>query len=143
MFDYLAASADPRIRLCDLKSGAFTHSLPGHRGTVLAVEWSPRHEFLLASGRFAYTLNDLIMLKQSNCIVRLTIADIFTLHTQIQHRLDCPSLGHPQVVGLPVFLGLSQLQLSTPCRNQRRSLQDREWPFVYSGWSLFNHDWSR
>ncbi|KAF9409296.1 DNA excision repair protein ERCC-8 [Podila epigama] len=65
------ASADPRIRLCDLKSGAFTHSLPGHRGTVLAVEWSPRHEFLLASGSTDSTVRLWDIRKSSACLCSL------------------------------------------------------------------------
>ncbi|KTW30118.1 hypothetical protein T552_00596 [Pneumocystis carinii B80] len=38
------------IRLCDLKTGAFTHSLRGHEGSVLTVLWSPRDEYTLISG---------------------------------------------------------------------------------------------
>jgi DNA excision repair protein ERCC-8 len=38
------------VRLCDLNSGAFSHSLIGHAGAVLSVDWSPASEFLLASG---------------------------------------------------------------------------------------------
>lgn len=33
-----AGTEDPRVRLCDIASGAFTHTLTGHRGT---------HRFLL------------------------------------------------------------------------------------------------
>ncbi|KAG0303786.1 DNA excision repair protein ERCC-8 [Dissophora globulifera] len=65
------ASADPRIRLCDLKSGAFTHSLAGHRGTVLCVEWSPRHEFLLASGSTDTTVRLWDIRKSSACLCSL------------------------------------------------------------------------
>ncbi|EMR10950.1 hypothetical protein PNEG_01095 [Pneumocystis murina B123] len=38
------------IRLCDLKTGAFTHSLQGHEGNVLTVLWSPRDDYTLVSG---------------------------------------------------------------------------------------------
>jgi len=38
------------IHLSDLKSGASVHSLKGHRGRVLAVQWSPRSDYILASG---------------------------------------------------------------------------------------------
>lgn len=37
------------IRLCDLKSGASTHTLKGHKGSVLGMEWSPHHPHLLVS----------------------------------------------------------------------------------------------
>lgn len=38
------------VRLLDLRSGLATHSLPGHNGGIYAIAWSPRHDFLLASG---------------------------------------------------------------------------------------------
>lgn len=48
---FLKGAADePRIRLCDLKSGADTHSLGGHAGSILSVAWSPREEHVLYSG---------------------------------------------------------------------------------------------
>ena len=44
------ASQHPAVRLVDLSSGASTHSLAGHSGTVLAVAWHPKQEHILASG---------------------------------------------------------------------------------------------
>lgn len=46
----LGAAAEPRIRLCDLKSGGSAHSLAGHVGSVISVAWSPRQEHVLYSG---------------------------------------------------------------------------------------------
>jgi DNA excision repair protein ERCC-8 len=43
------ASQHPAVRLVDLNSGAYTHSLAGHAGSVLAVAWHPREEHILAS----------------------------------------------------------------------------------------------
>ncbi|NXG15946.1 ERCC8 protein, partial [Grallaria varia] len=40
----------PKVQLCDLKSGSSSHILQGHRQAVLAVSWSPRHEYVLATG---------------------------------------------------------------------------------------------
>ncbi|KAI9209467.1 WD40-repeat-containing domain protein [Polychytrium aggregatum] len=42
--------ACPDIRLCDMRTGAASHTLRGHSGNIFAVQWSPRNEFLLASG---------------------------------------------------------------------------------------------
>lgn len=39
----------PKVQLCDLKSGSCSHILQGHRQEVLAVSWSPRHEYVLAT----------------------------------------------------------------------------------------------
>lgn len=44
------ATQHPAVRLVDLRTGASTHSLPGHQGAVLSVAWSPREEYVLASG---------------------------------------------------------------------------------------------
>ncbi|XP_063051057.1 DNA excision repair protein ERCC-8 isoform X2 [Engraulis encrasicolus] len=40
---------DPKVQLCDLKSGSRIHVLQGHRGEVLSVRWSPRYEHILAT----------------------------------------------------------------------------------------------
>ncbi|NWI90935.1 ERCC8 protein, partial [Pitta sordida] len=40
----------PKVQLCDLKSGSSSHILQGHRQAVLAVSWSPCHEYVLATG---------------------------------------------------------------------------------------------
>ncbi|XP_067087079.1 DNA excision repair protein ERCC-8 isoform X1 [Osmerus mordax] len=40
---------DPKIQLCDLKSGSRIHVLQGHRGEILSVKWSPRYEHILAT----------------------------------------------------------------------------------------------
>ncbi|KAJ3677972.1 hypothetical protein LUZ60_001775 [Juncus effusus] len=45
-----AGNADTLVRLCDISSGAFTHTLSGHRDGVMAVEWSNSNEFILTSG---------------------------------------------------------------------------------------------
>eukprot|EP00112_Aurelia_sp_Birch-Aquarium-sp1_P011298 Seg2376.3 transcript_id=Seg2376.3/GoldUCD/mRNA.D3Y31 product="DNA excision repair protein ERCC-8" protein_id=Seg2376.3/GoldUCD/D3Y31 len=39
-----------KINLCDLKSGSSTHSLRGHKKAVMAVAWSTRSDYILASG---------------------------------------------------------------------------------------------
>ena len=44
------ATQHPAVRLVDLRSGATTHSLAGHAGSVLSVAWSPKDEYILASG---------------------------------------------------------------------------------------------
>ncbi|KAI9763883.1 MAG: hypothetical protein M1839_006122 [Geoglossum umbratile] len=44
------ATQHPAVRLVDLRTGASTHSLTGHQGAVLSVSWSPKEEYILASG---------------------------------------------------------------------------------------------
>lgn len=44
------ATQHPAVRLIDLRSGASTHSLAGHAGSVLTVAWHPKDDNVLASG---------------------------------------------------------------------------------------------
>ncbi|KAJ4772283.1 Transducin/WD40 repeat-like superfamily protein [Rhynchospora pubera] len=44
------ATADVQVRLCDLASGAFAHTLSGHRDGVMSLEWSSSTEFVLITG---------------------------------------------------------------------------------------------
>ncbi|XP_034152256.1 DNA excision repair protein ERCC-8 isoform X2 [Esox lucius] len=46
---YKVGTKDQKVQLCDLKSGSRIHILQGHRGEVLSVRWSPRHEHILAT----------------------------------------------------------------------------------------------
>ncbi|XP_063396376.1 DNA excision repair protein ERCC-8-like [Mytilus trossulus] len=39
-----------RLKLVDLKSGASSHMLKGHQSSIYCVKWSPKDEFILASG---------------------------------------------------------------------------------------------
>ncbi|KAL3684556.1 hypothetical protein R1sor_002578 [Riccia sorocarpa] len=43
-------SADSMVRLCDIATGACTHTLVGHRDAVLAVQWSVSSEWTLYTG---------------------------------------------------------------------------------------------
>ncbi|CAL9185585.1 unnamed protein product [Musa hybrid cultivar] len=43
-------SADVQVRLCDIASGAFTHTLSGHRDGVMTLEWSTCSEWILMTG---------------------------------------------------------------------------------------------
>jgi WD40 repeat protein len=43
-------SGDTRVRLCDVSSGGFAHSLAGHRDAVWAVTWSLTSEYVLMTG---------------------------------------------------------------------------------------------
>ncbi|XP_071711684.1 WD repeat-containing protein ATCSA-1-like [Rutidosis leptorrhynchoides] len=45
-----AATEDVQVRLCDVASGAFAHTLSGHRDGVMAVEWSTSSEWILMTG---------------------------------------------------------------------------------------------
>ena len=44
------ACEDSRVYLCDLKSGSAIHILKGHSKAVVSLSWSPRNEYLLATG---------------------------------------------------------------------------------------------
>ncbi|KAJ1337110.1 hypothetical protein BSLG_006583 [Batrachochytrium salamandrivorans] len=65
----IAAGTDAsHIRLCDMKSGALTHSLTGHRGPAASLQWSPVHEFLLVSGGVDGTIRFWDIRKANSCV---------------------------------------------------------------------------
>ncbi|KAH7847185.1 hypothetical protein Vadar_022990 [Vaccinium darrowii] len=45
-----AGTEDVQVRLCDISSGAFSHTLSGHRDGVMTVEWSTSSEWVLVTG---------------------------------------------------------------------------------------------
>lgn len=45
-----AGTEDVQVRLCDISSGAFAHTLSGHRDGVMTVEWATSSEWVLITG---------------------------------------------------------------------------------------------
>ncbi|KAI6687955.1 hypothetical protein NL676_024783 [Syzygium grande] len=45
-----AGTEDVQVRLCDIASGAFAHTLSGHRDGVMTVQWSNSSEYVLVTG---------------------------------------------------------------------------------------------
>lgn len=45
-----AGTEDVQVRLCDIASGAFSHTLSGHRDGVMTIEWSTSSEWELMTG---------------------------------------------------------------------------------------------
>ncbi|KAI9483338.1 MAG: WD40-repeat-containing domain protein [Benjaminiella poitrasii] len=66
-----SAATEPRIRLCDLNSGAFTHSLTGHSGPVLSCIWSTNHEYMLYSGGMDGAIRVWDIRRASSCLMSL------------------------------------------------------------------------
>ncbi|KAI9299675.1 DNA excision repair protein ERCC-8 [Cunninghamella echinulata] len=66
-----SAAAEPHIRLCDLNSGAFTHTLTGHTGEVYSCNWSPNNEFILYSGGNDGTVRIWDIRRANSCIMSL------------------------------------------------------------------------
>ncbi|KAK4387605.1 WD repeat-containing protein ATCSA-1 [Sesamum angolense] len=48
-----AGTEDVQVRLCDIASGAFAHTLSGHRDGVMSLEWSTSSEYVLKSSSTA------------------------------------------------------------------------------------------
>ncbi|XP_074185013.1 DNA excision repair protein ERCC-8 isoform X3 [Rhinolophus sinicus] len=61
----------PKVQLCDLKSGSCTHILQGHRQEILAVSWSPRSEYVLATASADSRVKLWDVRRASGCLITL------------------------------------------------------------------------
>ncbi|XP_061474747.1 DNA excision repair protein ERCC-8 isoform X4 [Rhineura floridana] len=61
----------PKVQLCDLKSGSCSHILQGHRQEILAVSWSPRHEYILATASADSRVKLWDVRRASACLISL------------------------------------------------------------------------
>lgn len=50
------ASRHQNVRLCDMATGAFVQALPGHKGPVMDVKFSPTNEHLMATASADHTV---------------------------------------------------------------------------------------
>ncbi|TRY88673.1 hypothetical protein DNTS_025691 [Danionella cerebrum] len=62
---------DPKVQLCDLKSGSRIHILQGHRGEILSVRWSPRYEHILATASTDSVVRVWDVRRASGCLFTL------------------------------------------------------------------------
>ncbi|XP_061527874.1 DNA excision repair protein ERCC-8 isoform X1 [Phycodurus eques] len=62
---------NPKIQLCDLKSGSKIHVLQGHRAEVLSVRWSPRYEHILATASADSKVRVWDVRRASSCLFTL------------------------------------------------------------------------
>lgn len=62
------ATQSNEVILADLRSGSKSHELRGHERSVLTVQWSPRHEFHLASGSMDNRLLIWDIRRARNCL---------------------------------------------------------------------------
>lgn len=69
------ATQHPAVRLVDLRTGASAHSLAGHQGAVLTVAWSPRDEYILASGGSDGTVRLWDIRRSAGCLGVLDLED--------------------------------------------------------------------
>uniref|UniRef100_A0A8C5QKW3 DNA excision repair protein ERCC-8 n=1 Tax=Leptobrachium leishanense TaxID=445787 RepID=A0A8C5QKW3_9ANUR len=61
----------PKVQLCDLNSGSCSHILQGHRGEVLAVRWSPRYDYILATASADSKVKLWDVRKATGCLMTL------------------------------------------------------------------------
>nr|XP_035956975.1 DNA excision repair protein ERCC-8 isoform X7 [Halichoerus grypus] len=61
----------PKVQLCDLKSGSCSHILQGHRQEIMAVSWSPRCEYVLATASADSRVKLWDVRRASGCLITL------------------------------------------------------------------------
>ncbi|KAI7871921.1 WD40-repeat-containing domain protein [Spinellus fusiger] len=104
-----SASDDPALRLCDMNSGAFTHTLTGHTGAVSTCVWSRQTDHLLYSGGQDGTIRLWDIRKASSC---LGLLDSENGDLQNPHNRAHPQSIHGLIITLDgnalVSLGMDE-----------------------------------
>ncbi|KAI1332827.1 WD40-repeat-containing domain protein [Xylariaceae sp. FL0255] len=70
----------PAVRLVDLRSGSSIQSLTGHGGAIFAASWSPRHEYVLATGSVDGTVRIWDIRRAGACVGMLDHEDSLGLY---------------------------------------------------------------
>lgn len=84
-----ASSKFPAVRLLDLNTGGNIHSLVGHIGAgTLAVNWSPRDEYILASGGADGTVRLWDIRRAASCLACLDMTN------SNSNKFDSRNLAH-------------------------------------------------
>lgn len=65
------ASDQPFLRLLDLRASSSAHTLHGHKGKTLSVQWHPQNPNLLASGGFDGEVKIWDIRRSKSCLCRL------------------------------------------------------------------------
>ncbi|XP_019517086.1 PREDICTED: DNA excision repair protein ERCC-8 [Hipposideros armiger] len=70
-FCFIVGTRGHKVQLCDLKSGSCSHILQGHRQEILAVSWSPRSEYTLATASADSRVKLWDVRRASGCLITL------------------------------------------------------------------------
>ncbi|TPX33986.1 hypothetical protein SmJEL517_g03207 [Synchytrium microbalum] len=65
--------AEPRVRLCDLRTGGSVQALTGHQASVFSVKFSPINEWLLVSGGADKSIRFWDIRKARACVLALDL----------------------------------------------------------------------
>ncbi|XWS25512.1 hypothetical protein CRYUN_Cryun27aG0074500 [Craigia yunnanensis] len=91
-----AGTEDVQVRLCDIASGAFAHTLSGHRDGVMTVKWSASSERVLITGGCDGAIH-LWDIRRAGCFLVLDQSQ-----SQLGRRppvLDRSTANRPELIG--------------------------------------------
>eukprot|EP00160_Parvularia_atlantis_P002607 Unigene12174_Nuclearia_a/m.37013 Unigene12174_Nuclearia_a/g.37013 ORF Unigene12174_Nuclearia_a/g.37013 Unigene12174_Nuclearia_a/m.37013 type:complete len:358 (-) Unigene12174_Nuclearia_a:135-1208(-) len=112
-----AGCRDPAVRLCDVRTGASTHSLMGHTGGVYAVAWAPLSEHVLATGSADRTIRlwDIRGAGKRQCLQTFDQLNVSRTTRSFAERTATTSTAHDGTVNGLQFTpdGLQLLSTST------------------------------
>lgn len=119
-----------KVKLCDARSGAFTHNLTGHREAVWAAAWSPSSQWHLASGSYdgqvpgtAVPATPASAVLQSLCLNTASASSplccgcfLCTTIRDNRHRCGCGTSGGQAVLRFSTSTPASAQRCCQPCQ---------------------------
>ncbi|KAE8057057.1 hypothetical protein FH972_013778 [Carpinus fangiana] len=109
-----AGTEDVQVRLCDIASGAFAHTLSGHRDGVMTVEWSTSSEWVLVTGGCDGAIR-FWDIRRAGCFLVLDQS-----HSQLGRRPQIPECSATNKVLTSKSLSAGQSSYTKPRTQQRK-----------------------
>jgi DNA excision repair protein ERCC-8 len=130
-------STDQNCRLCDVRTGTYTHTLIGHREKIYTTKWSTSYDYLLVTGSADKTIR-FWDVRKAGCLMNLdqqsNTEEINSIRDDINSKKNSFTTAHNGAVTGLSFTPNGKYLMSTGTDNRLRC-----WDAYYGTNTLVNY----